>query len=67
MLSMNFIYFPVLCCVVRNENALKFYSHIGAIQTKEWIPIRLTHQGMDEFTEKFGKSSQQIIVRPEEQ
>lgn len=37
----------------RNEPAIKFYSRIGAQLLKEWIPVRLTKEGIDEFLASF--------------
>jgi hypothetical protein len=37
----------------RNEPAIKFYSRIGAQLLKEWIPVRLTKEGIDDFLASF--------------
>lgn len=43
-----------------NENALNFYKKIGAMEMREWIPIRMIETQMMEFTEKYGQRKEDV-------
>ncbi len=41
-----------------NQRARDFYLRLGALKMSEWIPFRLTEQGLTQFIEKFGDDKQ---------